>query len=119
MTNTLETPVESPLEELQFVWALESDIPGRLCVGRCHSLREGFVMVFRSEQDALDRIRYGSWPRDTTGIKPIELSLESVIQQSLEQGPDADGYPCVGYVWLPEEQLVYTNSEVESEVRRV
>ena len=113
MTNTLETPLESPLEELQFVWALESSKPGRLCVWGDYILRQCFVMVFRSEQDAIDHIRNRNWLESPTGVQPIELSLESVIQQSLEQKPDADGYPCVGYVWLPEEQLVYTCEMVE------
>lgn len=119
MTNTLETPLESPLEELQFVWALESDIPGELCVAVDHSIRQSFIMAFHSEQDAIDGLRYGNWVGNPTGVQPIELSLESVVQQSREQGPDSGyGYPCVGYVWMPDNHKVYTNG-VESEVRRV
>lgn len=97
-----------PLEERQLVWCLESPFPGRLCVYSCPDLNKSYIEVFWSEEDAIDLLRNGYWFVPPSGAAPIELSLEQVIQHSLEQGPDFLGDPCVGYVLMPEKKLVRT-----------
>lgn len=108
MIKELEVTTQEPLEERQMVWALESYIPGRLCVWGKGGQRMDYIIVCRSERDALDLISRGSlWMAPTTGVKPIELSLESVIQQAREQAPSPVwGYPCAGFVWVPEMEFV-------------
>lgn len=107
MIKELEVTTQEPLEERQMVWALESSIPGRLCVRGILERRKSYIMVFRSERDALDDLSSGGWLVPTTGVKPIELSLESIIQQAREQGPaPTHSHPCAGYVWMPEEVYV-------------
>lgn len=103
----LETPTETSLPERKMVWALESDIPGRLCAYA--SGGEAYISVFESEDDALDVLRSDAWAVPTNGISTIELSMESIVQQSLEQGASRFGHPIVGYVVQPKMEFARTD----------
>jgi len=111
MTSQLldKAPVwlENPLEEREKVWCLESTYPGRLCVRFHHSAQKNYISVHRTEADAIGELSADNWVDSPSGVKLIEISLESVIQQCREQGPDPHfGYPCAGYVVCPDKIFV-------------
>lgn len=97
----------SQLPEREMVWALESPIPGMLCVLNIHVTERSYIHVFASEDAALSHLVRGAWAVPVEGIKPIQISMESIKQQAIEQRPSRFyGYPCAGYVWLPSETYV-------------
>ena len=112
MTTELDIPVDLPLKERRLVWCLESRFAGFLVARPNDACTECFLDVFGSEEDALAHFAKTTWLPDGDGIRPIQLSLESVIQQSLEQLPIISYgrvIPCVGYVWMPRMEFVRTD----------
>jgi hypothetical protein len=91
----------------RMVWCIQSEFPNRLCTGIVTETSEAWIYVAEKEQDALTEILTGYWEGCTPSkFRPIELSLDSVIEQVFEQAPSSGLYPCVGYMMLPSKTLV-------------